>query len=108
MHLAVRIPPWHLLMHDARACRHPLHRARAKHTAVPQAIPMLHLALQHIGNRLNAAMRMPRKALLKRRRIIISKIIKQQKRVTSPRIAKAENPVQMHPCPLHRRLRTRL
>ena len=65
---------------------------------------MLHLTFQHIGNRLDPAMGMPRKALLIRVRLIIAKIVKQQKRIQHGWVTKAEGAVQMHAGTLHGRL----
>ncbi len=44
-------------MHDARARRHPLHVARAQHAAMPGRVLVLELALQHVGDGLEAAVR---------------------------------------------------
>ena len=44
-------------MHDARACGHPLHVARAKHAAMARRVLVLEFALQHVSDGLEAAMR---------------------------------------------------
>src|SRR5438094_10656191 len=44
-------------MHDAGACGHPLHVARAKHAAMAGRVLVLELALQHVSDGLEAAMR---------------------------------------------------
>src|SRR6266571_7956385 len=47
----------HLRMHDAGARGHPLHVARAKHAAMAGRVLVLELALQHVRDGLEAAMR---------------------------------------------------
>src|SRR5882762_791370 len=47
----------HFGMHDAGACGHPLHVARAKHAAMAGRVLVLELALQHVSDGLEAAMR---------------------------------------------------
>src|SRR5512143_4108371 len=50
-------------MDDAAACCHPLHVAGMNDPAVPHAVSMVHLTAEDIGDRLDASMRMPWKAL---------------------------------------------
>src|SRR5712691_3088728 len=47
----------HFGMHDAGTCGHPLHVARAKHAAMAGRVLVLELALQHVSDGLEAAMR---------------------------------------------------
>ena len=62
VHAALRIALRHLLMQDAAAGRHPLHVARAQLALVAEAVAVLDGAGEHIGDRLDAAMRMPRES----------------------------------------------
>ena len=49
-------------MKDAAAGSHPLHVAGAQIPAIPETVPMLYRPREYIGDRLNAAVGMPRKA----------------------------------------------
>src|SRR5262249_40994985 len=85
----------HLLMHDPASGGHPLHIARTERAAISQAVAMFHGAGEHVGDGLNAAVRVPRKP----REIIgwpiVAKIIEQQKRIGLRRIAEAEGAPQL-------------
>ena len=48
----------HLGVHDAAPGRHPLHVARRDRAAVPGGVLVLELSLEHVGHRLEAAVRM--------------------------------------------------
>ena len=71
----------HLLMHDAAAGGHPLHVAGAEGAAVAEAVAVLDGAGQHVGDRLDAAMRMPRKAREIIGRDVVAEIVEQQERI---------------------------
>ncbi len=47
----------HLLVHDAAARRHPLHVAGPDHAGVPEAVPVLDPAVEHVGDRFDSAVR---------------------------------------------------
>ena len=81
MHAALRVALRHFLMHDAAAGRHPLHVAGFEIAAVAQAVAVLDVARQHIGNRLDAAMRMPGKASAIVVGPVVAKIVEQQERI---------------------------
>ena len=53
-------PLRHLLVQDAAAGRHPLHVAGAEAAAVAEAVAVLDGPGEHVGDRLDAAVRMPR------------------------------------------------
>jgi hypothetical protein len=55
----------------------------------------MHGAGQHVGNRFDAAMRMPGKPGLVVTRLFPAEVIKQQERIKLVRIAEAESPVQL-------------
>ncbi len=61
VHASVRIALRHLLVDDAAAGRHPLHVAGAERAAIAEAVAVLDRAGEHVGDRLDPAMRMPRK-----------------------------------------------
>ena len=101
MHAALRVAARHLLMHDAAAGRHPLHVARAEHALVAEAVAVIDLAGQDIGDRLDAAMRMPGKAGLVLVGIVVAEIVQQQERIELLGVAEAEGAAQMHAGALH-------
>ncbi len=96
MHAAGEIALRHFLMHDAGSGRHPLHVARAERALIAEAVAMLDGAGEHIGDRLDAAMRMPREAAQIVLRTIITEIIHHQKGIGQARITKAEHALQLY------------
>ena len=62
MHLPLRVSGRHFLMDDAGTGGHPLDVTVAEHAAVAKRIAMFDIALQDIGDGLDAAMRVPGKA----------------------------------------------
>ena len=77
MHLTTGIPARHFLVHDTGTCRHPLHRSCAQNAFVSKAVAMFDLAIQNIGDGLDAAVRVPGKALFKLLRIVVAKVVEQ-------------------------------
>ncbi len=75
VHSPRRIPARHLLVNNSPPRCHPLHVPCPQLALVPQAVPMLHRPRQNIGDRLNPAMRMPRKPRQIIRRNVIPKIV---------------------------------
>src|ERR1700722_1377709 len=61
VHAALVVALRHFLMQDAATGGHPLHVAGAEIAAIAEAVAMLDVAGQHVGDGLDAAMRMPRK-----------------------------------------------
>ena len=92
-------------MQDAAPRRHPLHVARAELTAVAKAVAMLDGAGQHVRNRLDAAVGMPRKAGEIVVRVVVSEVVQEQKRIVVGRLAEAERAAQPDTGALDRRLR---
>ena len=88
-------------MKDAAACRHPLHVAGAHLAAVAEAVAVFDGAREHIGDGLNPAMRMPRKAREIRVGIVVAEIVEQQERIEVARIAKAKCAAQLHARAFH-------
>ena len=62
---------------------------------------MLDGARKHIGDRFNAAMRMPRKAREIRVGIVVAEVVEEQERIELARVAEAERPAQRHPGAFH-------
>src|SRR5436190_2711510 len=100
MHPPLRVPLGHLLVEDAAARGHPLHVAGAERAAVAEAVAMRHFAGQHVGDGLDAAMRMPRESLEEVRRTIVPEIVEEQKRIELGGVAEPESTVQLDACAL--------
>ena len=64
---------------------------------------MFDIALQDIGDGLDATMRVPGKAFQIFRRVVIPEIIHHQERIERIGIAEAKYAVEMDTCALHRR-----
>ena len=77
----LRIALRHLLVHDAAARRHPLHVARAEAAAIAEAVAVIDRAGQDVGDRLDAAMRMPREAREVILGPLVAEIVEQQERI---------------------------
>src|SRR5690349_1816533 len=92
-------------MEDAAAGRHPLHVAGAERAAIPETVAVVDGAAQHVGNRLDPTMRMPRKARHVVSRAVVAEIVEQQEWIELLGIAEAEGPSQAHTGALHRRCR---
>ena len=105
MHAALRVALRHFLVHDAAAGGHPLHVAGTEIAAIAQAVAVLDIAGQHIGNGLDAAMRMPGKAGAIILRPVIAKIVEQQERIGGVGFAEAEGAAQFYAGALERGLR---
>ena len=68
-------------MEDAAAGRHPLHVAGAEAAAIAEAVAVFDRAGQHVGDRLDAAMRMPREPGEIFVRMVVAEVVEQQKRI---------------------------
>ena len=86
----------HLLVDDAAARGHPLHVAGGDGAVVAHAVAVLDGSGEDIGDGLDPAMRVPRKA----REIIlgnvIAEIVEEQEGIEIGRIAEAERAAQVH------------
>ena len=96
MHAALRVSLRHLLVQDAAAGRHPLHVAGRHLALVAQAVAVLDRARQHVGNRLDAAVRMPRKSRQIIFGIVVAEIVQQQERIELLGLAETEGALQLH------------
>src|SRR5580698_8177654 len=106
MHAALRVALRHLLMQDTAARGHPLHVAGAEIAAIAQAVAVFDIAGEHISDRLNATMRMPRKAGAIVVRPVVAEIVEQQEWIGFRRFAEAKSAAQLDARALHRGLRS--
>ena len=90
MHAALRVTLRHFLMHDAAAGRHPLHVAGAERAAIAETVTVLDGTVEHVRDRLDAAVRMPRKAGEIIGRPVVAEIVEQQERIGLGGVAEAE------------------
>ncbi len=74
---------------------HPLHVAGAERAAVAEAVAVLDGAGEHVGDGLDAAVRMPRKAGEIVGRPVVAEIVEQQKRIELRGVAEAEGAAQL-------------
>src|SRR5580658_1290487 len=93
MHAPLGVALRHFLMEDAAPGGHPLYVAGFKIAAIAQAVTVLDAARQHVGDRLDAAMRMPGKAS--------AEIVEQEERIEFARLAETEGAPQFDARSLH-------
>jgi len=105
VHAALRVALRHLLMENAAPGRHPLHVARTEIAAITQAVAVFDVTGQYIGDRLDAAMRMPRKPGEILLRAVVAEIVEQQERIELGGVAKTEGAAKVNACALHGGLR---
>src|SRR5207249_4150529 len=96
VHAGLGIALGHLLMNNPAPGGHPLHVAGADRAAVAHAVAMFDFAGEDIGDRLDAAMRMPRKARQIVFGFLISEIVEEQEWIGLSGIAKAKRAAEMH------------
>src|SRR5512135_2698681 len=87
-------------MDDAAPRGHPLHVTGGDDTAIAQAVSVFNVAGKHIGDRLDAPMRMPRKAAAVVGRIVGVEGIEQQKGIELRHLLEAERAPEAHPSTL--------
>src|SRR6267143_6470177 len=105
VHAAGRVALGHLLMDDAAAGGHPLDVAGGDGAAIAHAVAVLHGPGKHVGDRLDAAVRMPRETRQVIFRNIVTKIVEQEEGVKFRGVAEAERAAQVNARTFHRRLR---
>ena len=105
MHAALRVALRHLLMHDPAARGHPLHVAGGERAAIAEAVAVIDVAGEHVGDRLDAAVRMPRKPGAIVVGTIVAEIVEQQERIEVAGFAEAEGAMQLHARAFHGGLR---
>ncbi len=90
MHAPCGIALGHLLVNDAAAGGHPLHVAGGDGAAVAHAVAVLDGAGQHVGDGLDAAMRMPGKAGEVILGNVVAEIVEEQEGIEVGGVAEAE------------------
>ena len=105
VHPALRIALRHLLVQDAAAGRHPLHVAGAERAAVAEAVAVGHRAGEHVGDGLDAAVRVPREPGEVVRGPVVAEVVEEQEGVEVRRVPEAEGALQPHAGALHGGLR---
>ena len=96
MHAAVQITLRHFLMEDSAAGGHPLHVAGRHFALVAETVPVLDRTCEHVGDRLDPAVRMPRESCSVIFRILIAEVVEQQERIEILGYAEAEGALQFH------------
>ena len=94
VHAALLVAVRHLLVQDAAARGHPLHVAGAQRAAVAQAVAVVDRAGEHVGDGLDAAVRVPGEARLVVGRPVVAEVVEQQERVVLAGVAEAEGAAQ--------------
>src|SRR6185295_18490895 len=77
-------------MQDAAPGRHPLHVPRPHGAFVAEAVAVLDAAAQHVGDRFDAAMRVPWKAREIVLGVLVAKIIQQQEGIEVAGLAESK------------------
>jgi hypothetical protein len=83
-------------MNDAAACGHPLYVAGGDSTAIAHAVSVLDGSSEHIGDGLDATMRVPWKALEIILGNVIAKVVEEKKGIEFSRVAEAEGTAKMY------------
>src|SRR5229473_8303126 len=96
VHAPLRVALRHFLVENAAPGRHPLDVAGAELTLVAQAVAVVDAARQHIGDGLDAAVRMPGKSGAIVLRTIVAEVVEQEERIELARLPEAEGAPQLH------------
>jgi hypothetical protein len=91
-------------MDDAAPGGHPLHVPRTYDAFIPEAVAMGNGSTENIGDRLDAAVRMPGEAFAVKPGIVASKVIEQKKGIEWFGLAEPECPLEMNAGSFERRL----
>ena len=96
VHGPMRIALGHFLMNDAGTGGHPLHVAAGDDALVAEAVCVLHVPPDDIGDGLDAPVRMPGKAALKVFRLVGPEVVKHEERIEIRGFGIAEDPAQFY------------
>ncbi len=107
MHAALRVSLRHLLVHDAAAGRHPLDVAGAQAAPVAKTVAVIDSAGEHVRDRLDSAVRMPRKTGEIVVGPVVAKVVEQQEGIEFRRLAEAERAPQLDAGAFHASAATR-
>ena len=91
-------------MQNAAARGHPLHAARAEQTGVALVVVMAHAPGQHIGDGLEAAVRMFRKTRQIIARFIRTELVEHQKRIEIRQLGRTDHTRESHARAIARRV----
>src|SRR5262249_31642690 len=86
----------HLRVENSAPGRHPLHVASAELAPVSQTVAVIDASRQHIGDRLDAAVRMPGKSRAIVFRTIVAEVVEQEEWIEFACIPEAEGATQLH------------
>ena len=102
-HASLGVALGHLLVDDAAARGHPLDVARGDDALVPHAVPVLHVPLENVGDRLDPPMRVPGESWQVFRWVVRAEIVEQQEGVEEGDLLVAEGPFEVDARPFDRR-----
>jgi len=105
VHPATAIPFRHLLVENAASRCHPLHVASGHFSFIAQAVTVLDLAGQDVGDGFDAAMWMPGKSGRVIVGVIVTEIVQQEKWIEFPGFAEAKGALQLDARAFDSRLR---
>jgi hypothetical protein len=91
-------------MHDAAAGGHPLHVARPEAAPVAKTVAMFDVSREHVGDRLNPPVRVPRKTGAIVFGVLVAEVVEQQKRIELRRITESERAPELDARTLDMRL----
>src|SRR5262245_274765 len=94
VHPAVGVALRHLLVQDAAARGHPLHVARSQTALVAETVAVINGAREDVCDRLDAAMRMPRKPGEVVAGSVVPEVVEQQERIEVARVAETKRALQ--------------
>jgi hypothetical protein len=83
-------------MDDAAAGGHPLHVARAERALVAEAVAVLDVAGEDVGDRLDAAVWVPREAFEVVLRHVVAEVVEKKEGIEVAGIAEAEGAAEMN------------
>jgi hypothetical protein len=86
----------HFGMDDAAPGGHPLHRARLQVAAVAQMVLVQHVAVEHVGDRLEATVRVVREAGEVIVRVVGEELVEHEERVDARRVRLSQAAAQFH------------
>src|SRR5262249_9105415 len=103
-HLPLAVSLRHLLVDDAAPRRHPLDLAGPDDALVAEAVPVLDVAVEDVGDGLDAPVRVPGEPLPVVVGVLGSEVVEQQERVELRNRVEAERASQVDARPLEGRL----
>jgi len=99
VHPPVGVALRHFLVHDAAAGSHPLHVAGAEVAAIAEAVAVLDVAGQDVGDGLDPPVGMPREAGEVVAGVLVAEVVEEEERIELRRISEAEARRSFTPAP---------